>query len=411
MPHQIIAIFACMMVILGLFWARAIFATGIIILLCNALINKNVLQIWQQLFKHKVLLSVFFLFIVYVFSGFWSSNTAYFLSKLQLHLPFLAIPLGVLSFPNLDTKHLKWIFYAFIIGCFGGAVWSSNIYFTNKEMYDFGYGFSHVIPTPFKGDHIRFSIAIVMAIWFGYFCIIHENNKFIKFSITIITVLLIIYLHILSVKTSLLAFYFLLIAFLLFTLIVEKKWKWSLLLLGMVIFIPTVAFVVSNTFRNKIYYTIYSLKQICNANAEANISDEGRIISYQLALPIIKKNIIFGIGAGDVYDEMSKQYKDKFGKNSNVNVLQPHNQIMVMLLVAGIIGAIFYLFFLFIPWLYSYKKSLLFIGFWVILFVPQMVEPFHETQYGITIHIFFYALIIRYLDFQYQKKIINNIPA
>ena len=60
MPHQIIAIFACMMVILGLFWARAIFATGIIILLCNALINKNVLQIWQQLFKHKVLLSVFF---------------------------------------------------------------------------------------------------------------------------------------------------------------------------------------------------------------------------------------------------------------------------------------------------------------------------------------------------------------
>ena len=115
MPHQIIAIFACMMVILGLFWARAIFATGIIILLGNALINKNVLQIWQQLFKHKVLLSIFFIFIVYVFSGFWSSNTAYFLSKLQLHLPFLAIPLGVLSFPNLDTKHLKWIFYAFII--------------------------------------------------------------------------------------------------------------------------------------------------------------------------------------------------------------------------------------------------------------------------------------------------------
>jgi hypothetical protein len=115
MPHQIIAIFACMMVILGLFWARAIFATGIIILLGNALINKNILQIWQQLFKHKVLLSIFFLFIVYVFSGFWSSNTAYFLSKLQLHLPFLAIPLGVLSFPNLDTKHVKWIFYASLI--------------------------------------------------------------------------------------------------------------------------------------------------------------------------------------------------------------------------------------------------------------------------------------------------------
>jgi O-antigen ligase len=405
MPHQFIAIFACFMVILGLFWARAIFATGIIVLLCNTLVNKNILQHVQSLKTHKVFISIFAIFIVYLISGLWSTDLHYFAHKIQLHLPFLAIPIGMLSFDYLGKRELKWIFYAFIIGCLGGAIWSSIQYFANKEMYDAGYGISQVIPTPFKKDHIRFSIAVVMGIWFAYFCYLNETNKFIKYCTIISGILLIIYLHILSVKTGLLSFYILVFFFILFTIFNEKKWKLGLLLFVVFITIPFIAFNTSSTFKHKFYYVKYSIGQINNTTKDANISDEGRLISYELANHIIAKNWGIGVGAGDVFNEMKKEYDANFNNQKNITVLLPHNQIMVMVLVAGLLGGIVYLLFLFLPLLLHYRASLLLLGFWMILLVPQMVEPLHETQYGITIHIFFYALIVRYLDFQKKKAL------
>jgi O-antigen ligase len=408
MPHQFIALFACFMVILGLFWARAIFATGIILLLGNAIVNGQVKQIFTTFFSHKVFISISLIFIVYLVSGLWSTNMHYFAHKVQLHLPFLAIPIGILSFTTLSTRHLIWIFYAFIIGCLGGAIWSSVQYFSHKEMYDIGYGLSKVIPTPFKKDHIRFSIAVVMAIWFAYFCILHEKNNCIRIVTKFTIGLFIIYLHILSVKTGLLAFYLLLFFVVMHFIFIQKKYAYGFVILAIAIAMPVVAFYTSTSFKNKMYYMQYSISAMFNHTQETNISDEGRLISYRFGTNIIKNNAWIGVGAGDVMDAMTKQYALAFADNKEIEVLLPHNQCMMMMLVAGIFGGIIYIIFLCLPLLIYYRQSLLFTGFWVVLLVPQLVEPLHETQYGITIHIFFYALIVRYLDLQQKQK--NILP-
>jgi O-antigen ligase len=402
MPHQIIAYLACFMVILGLFWARAIFATGIIILLGNALVNKDVVTNFKNLANHKTFCSIVFLFMIYAISGLWSKDVNTWGNSIQLHLPLLAIPIGIFSFKHLSKHQLMAIFYLYIAFCIGGCVWSYVQYLSNKDAFDAGYGISHVIPTPFKGDHIRFSIAVVLAIWFSYFCIQKINIVWLKILTWMAILIFVFYLHILSVKTGLVCFYILFVTLLIHQIKIKKNYKTAVLGLVVLICLPIVAFYTSNTFNRKMYYIKYSIVEMLDNKNDLGVSDEGRLISYTLALNIWKNNKLLGIGAGDIPQQLQKQFVITFPNTNPVRTLLPHNQLLMIMLVAGLFGAVVYLYFLLIPLFSYYKKSLLFIGFWLIVLIPQLVEPLHETQYGIAIHLFFYALIIRYLDFQHQ---------
>jgi O-antigen ligase len=404
MPHQAIALFACFMVILGLFWARAIFATGIIVLLGNALVNKDVLVHVRALSKHKVFLSILALFVVYAVSGLWSKDLGIYAKSMQLHLPLLAIPIGIFSFKYLDAKQLQYIFYTYILFCFGGVVWSCVKYFGNKAKFDNDYVFSHVIPTPFGQDHIRFSIAIVMAIWFCYFCIQHTSFTVIKYATSILLLAFVAYLHILSVKTGLLAFYILCLYAIVHQIIVRRQFIMGILGLALLVLLPIIAYKTSATFYNKMHYFQYSLVEMKNTKTDLAISDKGRLFSYNIAKNVIAEHPILGVGAGGVDYYLQQQFIQLLPNTIPIKTFLPHNQLLMMLLVAGVFGGVVYLFFLWIPFAMHYRHSALFVGYWLILFIPQMVEPMLETQYGITIHLFFYAIIVRYLDFENNNK-------
>jgi O-antigen ligase len=402
LTHQHIAIFAFWFAILGMFWARAIMATGIIILLGNALFNKNIKQHFAQLLQHKVLMSFVAIFLLFLISGLWSDNMQAYTHNVQLHLPFLGIAIGIFSFKRIDDNVLQQIGVAFIIGCVGCCIWSLGHYFSDKQMYDLGYSVSHVIPTPFKKDHIRFSIAVVLAIWFCYWFIPMQSNQIKKYALMACGVFMIIYLHILSVKTGLISFYLLFIYTFLQLLLNKKNRKFGLLGLCILITIPIIAFYTSQSFYNKLYYTQFSYVEMKNNALQPNISDEGRLISYKLGLEVMQQHQLLGTGSGDMLDAMKHAYTKHFGSDKTLALL-PHNQAMVMMLVAGIFGLMVYCYFLFIPLLMHYRNSVFFIGFWIIFLLPQLIEPMHETQYGIAIHILFFALIVRYLDFKNNK--------
>ncbi len=400
MPHQSIGIFACLLAIGGMYWARGVMALGVIVLLGNALVSNNVVSIFIQLKKHAVLLSIIGLFLVYAISGFWSSNHGYFFHKIQLHLPFLALPIGIFSMGKIKQQQMFYLL-SFFIACTVIASWVSAVqYFSAKEMYDAGYGFSHVIPTPFKKDHIRFSIAVVLAIFFAVWCLQIASHQLAKWCLIIAAIWLIIYLHILSVKTGLLSFYISTFVAVIGFSFQQKNKKVLFTGLLSLLLLPLLAYQFSTTFKNKIGYLRYSIEQIKNTTTQANISDEGRIVSYQVFKNVYAKNILIGVGAGDVFDAMQVQYQSQFrGAAKNITVLLPHNQLMVFLLVAGLIGGLAYGVFLLLPFFYKrYRTSLLFVVFWTILLIPQMVEPLFETQYGIALHLFFYVLIIRFID-------------
>jgi O-antigen ligase len=402
--HANIAFLACLGIIVGLYTGKAIMSIGVTLLMVNAIINKNAWANIKATFSDKFYLSIFLIFLIYVLSGFNSSNMSYFGHKIQLHLPFLALPFGFAILSIFNKKYFLFLFLVFVLLTIGGCTYSLVQYLLHKESIDAGYSFSKVLPTPFQNDHIRFSISVVASI---LFCIILIKNyvaNWHKILLSIALIFLIIYLHILAVKTGLLAFYVLLFCFV-FHFFAKKKFrKYALALIIGIVILPIIAFNFSTTFRNKIYYTQYSFYQMLNANKEANISDEGRMISYKIASSILKENYLKGVGAGDVQDEMTAGYNKLYGiQKLDAPMLLPHNQFLMMCLVAGIIGGIGFLIFLCAPLINNNKFYIR--AMWFVFFIPLMVEPMHETQYGITLHLVCMLLIYRYCKIESELEV------
>jgi O-antigen ligase len=402
--HANIAFVACLGVIIGLYTGKAIMSISVTLLMVNAIINKSVIQNIKNTFSQKIFVAILILFMLYVLSGFNSTNMHMYGHKIQLHLPFLALPFGFACMPFFDKQKFHLLFLTFIILTALGCIYSLAQYMHNKAAIDAAYSFSKVMPTPFKSDHIRFSVAVVMAILCCIIlmptCVKKWQHIALGFAILFFTT----YLHILAVKTGLLCFYILVAVFIYYFIVVKKYFRMGLLLLAAIILIPILAYYTSNTFRNKIYYMQYSFVQMKNAHTEINVSDEGRMVSYELGLDILKNNFLFGVGAGDVQDEMTKALALKKGKlNTQSPMLLPHNQLLMMGLVAGVLGFVAYLFFLLIPLFTPAAKHFNFVAAWLIFLVPQMVEPLHETQYGITVHVF--ILLLLYVYYSPQKPL------
>ena len=129
----------------------------------------------------------------------------------KLILPFLILPFAFHSFKNWKETWFNNLMILFVALNIIGNTNSLINYFSHKEMYDLGYSFSKVIPTPFKNDHIRYSIAVVISIVFCVEFFQRQKNKWLKIIFIIVALYDILFLHILSAKTGLLAFY--LIAF------------------------------------------------------------------------------------------------------------------------------------------------------------------------------------------------------
>ena len=150
----------------------------------------------------------------------------------------------------------------------------------------------------------------------------------------------------------------------------------------------------SSTFNAKLHYVKYSFEQMKNANKESNISDEGRLISYDYALQSIKQHPFMGVGYGDIFHEMEWHYQQDF-KGKNVNVLLPHNQFLVLGLAIGIFGIIYLLILQIFVFIKSYNNGFLVSIIWFIFFFAMMIEPLYETQYGTCLFLFMTLFLIK----------------
>ena len=394
MPTHLLQFLGCVSILLGLYVSRAMISIGMMTLLGAALLNLELEKNWKSFLKVNYLLLITFYFLLLSISFFWSEDKYYFVSRLQTILPFLILPFAFHSFKNWKENWFQYVMLVFVFLNLIGNTYSLINYFSHKEMYDLGYSFSKVIPTPFKNDHIRYSIAVLLSIIFCIEIYRHQKNNLLKIALLLVVFYDILFLHILSAKTGLLAFY--LVAFIfIFKLITIKKYR----VIGIgsllsIILLPFLMYQFSSTFNAKLHYVKYSFEQMKNANKESNISDEGRLISYDYALQSIKQHPFMGVGYGDIFHEMEWHYQQDF-KGKNVNVLLPHNQFLVLGLAIGIFGIIYLLILQIFVFIKSYNNGFLVSIIWFIFFFAMMIEPLYETQYGTCLFLFMTLFLIK----------------
>ncbi len=388
-PNQGFAFVASAVFIIGLLVGRAMMSMGMIALLASALLSLDLKETFQSLLKNKSAVLLTSVFLLFALTFFWSENTSYFFSRLQLMLPFLVMPFAFQSI-KWSAKYFDYLFMLLIAIVVLGSIWSLVQYVTNMEAINASYGLSKSMPTPFSKDHIRFGVAVVVGISFCFQLIKKNNSKGLWM---VVAAFLIVYLHILASKTALLALYLIILFEIVQLILKKKKVFFGLSILLVLVISPVFFFYTSNTFRAKMYYTQYAFKEMMNAKVQTNVSDEGRIVSYQTTLSILRDNWWLGVGLGDGQDEIKQVYIERGIPTEKI--LYPHNQFLYVALISGVLGFLYFLFVTLGVVFSSYKKSDWLSSFLLIFLVPLFVEAFFNTQYGVAIFLFFFLLLER----------------
>lgn len=145
----------------------------------------------------------------------------------------------------------------------------------------------------------------------------------------------------------------------------------------------------------RLYETLWEVDIYRKTGYVQNHSFAQRLAFYKTAKDAVKKNIVFGVGTGDVRQTMLE-----YARNNNMLFQtawegQPHNQFVFFLLAFGITGFAWIMF----TWIFpiitekKYRDYLLYV-FLIISFVSMLSVDMLEAYEGIVFFTLFYSLFI-----------------
>lgn len=127
-----------------------------------------------------------------------------------------------------------------------------------------------------------------------------------------------------------------------------------------------------------------------------------RFYLWQNGLELIKQNMAFGVGTGDVKSEFAIMLIQKKSPLSDSG-LRAHNQWISIAIAFGLVGFFWFAFAWFYPVFKLQNKHFLLLSFFTIYTLSMFWEDSLETQIGVTIFAFFYPFFL-FLN-PFQKKI------
>lgn len=115
-----------------------------------------------------------------------------------------------------------------------------------------------------------------------------------------------------------------------------------------------------------------------------------RLEFWKASVGIIKNNLLFGVGTGDLDSEFEKYYDDNKSVLDSRWRLRSHNQYLSIGVAFGIAGLAYFIFALVYPMVKTKKyNSFLYLSFWLTAVLSMLTEDTLETQAGVTFFAFF----------------------
>jgi O-antigen ligase len=147
-----------------------------------------------------------------------------------------------------------------------------------------------------------------------------------------------------------------------------------------------------NRIQNTVTEVKQELKQTTNKNNSQTVNP--RILIWDATLKIAVDNLPFGVGTGDIKDELKQQYKttnydEPYERNYNA-----HCQYLQIFATLGISGILVFLLIIFLPFVIGFKsRSILFLLFGIIIGINFSVESMFEKQIGVMFFSFFFSVL------------------
>lgn len=353
---------------------------------------------------HKEFQSMTWLFaltyLFYVFGLLSSDHIPQGLFILELKLSFLLLPLFFLFHGSFHVTSLRWIFFAFVAGCFVNTFfgfYKGYQCYLEKQWWEcFFTGFvSYNFHTTYLAIYFCFSILILIYYFINYY------SRLNRWTIAVLFFLIAYFsgfVVMLSSKGGLIALGTVLFVSLMYYFYKRGNLKSAILILSAVGGLMIVIFFTSDY--AKIRFTealkIYNLdkSELYEKYRESTETTAVRLMIWDVAENIISDHPL-GVGSGDSQSELMKQY-EKYGMTGASNLkLNCHNQYYETTIAIGIQGLIVLIIFLMYLVITALKKrNFLLLWIAVIIIINLFFESMFETQAGVIFFVFFTGLLL-----------------
>lgn len=363
---------------------------------------------YRSLVKNKISIALITLYVLYLIGMIYTENINSGKFDLEVKLSILIFPIALLPILLLNREQLLKCFVFFIWGCIVASIlclliaakeyrWeqmrlATNQYTLNNGINLFlGSRFSFFLHPSYFSMYISFGLSIMMFGNIPGFM----NRFYIKWPIIVLFIIMIV---LLASKAGI----FVLFALVLIYIIKMRSIKLTILLLG--VFISS--FIVLYNFAPEFALRFIGFASVISENKVESSSTESstaRVLVWDSSLKIIKENVVFGCGTGDVKTELNKVYKEKNYLGLLQKELNAHNQFLQTMLAIGLIGLLI-LIYIFIATIRVFVKhrSVLGILLVFILLSNFAVESMLETQAGVVFFAFWLSIM------NYNVRILQN---
>ncbi len=362
------------------------------------LLERNFRARFQRIKTNKMLLPLLLcggLYLLYAIGMLYSTNLDFGKKDLLLKLPLLFLPL---FFSTSDTsfftkKRMLFLLKLFaagnIVAIIASLAHSYYLYLQDPSLHAFHYTNASWFHHPsYASIYYCFSFAIIL------FLIFTDKLKIYEKIIGVIGLILFITeIALLDSRAGILAFGA--------TILVFGTYIFTLrhITIKAIIITTCLAITLIGTYFlipeniNRVQRTIKQFDK-----GSLSISDpenaNPRILSWDATLKIALKNTPFGVGTGDIKDELREEYlknnyTEPYSENHNA-----HNQYLQLFATLGILGILIFFIILFLPFGIGLKrKNILFVIFGVIICINFFFESMLEKQVGAMFFCFFFPLL------------------
>lgn len=373
----------------------------IVIMFLNWLVEAPFKKNFRLIFKEKHRLFLFsfsFLYLLYLIGMSYSDNMVYGSKDLEIKLSLLVFPLifSTINQGVISGKEGERILDFFVIGCVTGTLlllghsWYNDKWNHLNGAYYYS-NLSWFFHSTYLSMYLVFSMAIIMWNIFFRGTLI---RSLVKIFLLIVAIYFLIIIVLLSSRAGLLSLALVLIFFSILLFAKKKNWitgtvflitSFLMLYLGLQFF-PYASTRISSAAKT---LSEGSVKQKEEAGSTAD-----RLMVWKSGLEIIREHPVFGIGTGDVKDELMRKYQKNDIRSAFEQKLNAHNQYIQTSISLGMAGLLVLATMLFLPIFAALREEhYVYIIFLLIFALNIVFESMFENQAGVVYYAFFNAFL------------------
>lgn len=365
------------------------------------LLEENVKSVLTKICNSKYPLLFIAVYLYYLIGMSYSENKSFGWNDLGMKLSLFIFPFLLPGEKiNLSTN-LRWVFNSFIAGCLLSSIIlifrACYLYFAKDQNAFFYENFSFYMHPSYLALYFDFAIACLLL---GG----KEVNTFLTYQKIIFISILSIAVIMLSSKAGTLGIVMVFLVSFIILAVSRKRAKFIFLL----VLAPVSIYFIMNFFIDPQQNRFKTSEQALSKKGLDRNSTESstvRLAVWKVATNIIKQHPVFGVGTGDIKDELISAYQQNGIEGALAKRLNAHNQFLQTTIALGILGFLLLAASLAVPLVRAFVfKNWIYVVFLLLIIFNFLFESMLERQDGIIFYAFFNSLFFYEMENKAGKE-------